>query len=135
MLEWRRRIEECYLENRFRTYFIRMFVTSLIQFMLQPWLRKSIFASLCNPCITLSEIPGLLLQVVSFDDSQRELILADSEYQIRGILSPACKDHIMENNPSPSQRVTSGLLIPKSYFFSKVFSVSDSGDCIIPVLC
>ena len=109
--------------------------TNFIQFMLQPWLRKSIFASLCNPCITHSEIPGSLLQVVSFDDSQRELILADSEYQIRGILSPACKEQILANNPSPSQRVTSGLLIPKSYFFSKVFLVSDNGDCIISVLC
>ena len=118
------------MENRFRTYFTGMFVCKFIHFMLQPWLRKSIFASLCNPCVPLSEIPGSLLQVVTFDDSQRELILADSEYQIRGILSPACKEHIMANNPSPSQRIVSGLLIPKSYFFSKVFSVSDSGDCI-----
>ena len=103
--------------------------------MLQPWLRKAVFASLCNPCTPLSEIPGSLLQVVSFDDSQRELILADSEYQIRGILSSTCKEHIMANNPSSSQHVTSGLLIPKSYFFSKVSSVSDSGDCIVCVLC
>ena len=93
--------------------------------MLSPWIRQSVIGLLQNPC---SVLQGSLLQILSFDDSKPIMLLSDSDVTIPGILSPLCKSKILEQNPLPSQPISSGLLIPKSFFYSKVPSISSSGE-------
>ena len=99
--------------------------------MLSPWIRQSVIGSLQNPC---SVLQGSLLQILSFDDSKPTMLLADSDVVITGILSPLCKSKILEKNPIHSQPVSSGLLIPKSFFYSKVPSIISNGEGIYDAL-
>ena len=98
--------------------------------MLSAWIQSSVISALQSLNASVYNANSSCLQVLLFDDSRYDMILADAEYAIRAILSPMCKDKILSKNPMPGERVSSGMLIPRSFCYSKAVHYNDDGTCI-----
>ena len=98
--------------------------------MLSAWIRSSVISALQSLNASVYNTNSSCLQVLQFDDSQRDMQLADAEFVIRGILSPMCKEKILSKNPLPGEHVSSGMLIPRSFCYAKAVHYMEDGTCI-----
>lgn len=98
--------------------------------MLSAWIQSSVISALQNLNASVYNTNSSCLQVLVFDDSRYDMKLADAEFVIRGILSPMCKDKILAKNPMPEEHVSSGMLIPRSFCYSKAVHYMEDGSCI-----
>ena len=97
--------------------------------MLSCWIKSSLSSVLRNPVETEPGVFGALAQVLSFDEEKSVMVLHDSDYLVSAILCDDAKRRILEAKVDPSQVIAHGLIVLKSFQYSKANIMDSCGDC------
>ena len=97
--------------------------------MLSCWIKKSLSSVLRNPLDTEPEAFGTMAQVLSFDEERNVMVLHDSEYLVSAILNDNTKWKIIQTKADSSQVIPHGMIVLKSFCYSKANIMDSCGSC------
>ena len=97
--------------------------------MLSCWIKSSLSSVLRSPLETEPGVFGTLAQVLSFDEERNVMVLHDSEYLVSAILNDTVTRKMNQAKADPSQVITHGMIVLKSFCYSKANIMDSCGSC------